>query len=1248
MNSLDIYKLGSGEYINGKYLIEANAGSGKTWQIATLYCWLIANEEKYQVNNIVVNTFTKSATAELRERIVNRLQEFYLNIKNVADKKSNSSLNKLNIPDDHWQSLCKNCAQVEIRLKEACEQSEFIKIHTIHSFMIDIIYDNAIVAGVALKTDIIDEQDEYKLWQESLAYAWRRALLTNDLQEYLSNTLSTTTHDKTYELIFANNLIKAFYYNSFADIDTLGETLNPLKNNPNVTVDTPENLGADNFQLWFELSLALSTKINNNQKELIDNLDNNINQQSYKTHQIMRYINSAIDYFFCAGGIQPSVNKVNIYECKNNIKKIFPNELLNKRKKTLKGILTLNPIFFEIEKIFNQWIEPITKFINFIQYHQTIFSYQSAQEYFTNQLQSRQQITFTEVINTAHQLITNGDGLSQKIISNFQKQNRVLLIDEFQDTDLLQWEIYQKLQKDVNHQNDLLLVVVGDPKQSIYQFRTADIYTYFRAKDEMHNTIILDSNYRAYPQTVNAVNQLFNVDNGFENSHINYTPSYSKKDFSKDENKLVDNQPYKLILFPDDVSSVADKTELAFTDMAKKILQIRQSQPQAEIAVLVNKNKQAEEVAVFLGKHKIPTINESNNYSSLAITSSFTHLLIAINKTYRLNNSLDNFIDNEILKLINIDDYNFANVLFSPLWLESQDISQFWQIFNQTDLNKISENEKKLIRQIKQYLLNFAQVWQNNGLLGIFKVLQNSGLEERLIANSWSVRDLKILEHLCLWLQQKTHNPEEQIILLKEIINNNINKNEVYGDCENILLTNNNHHNPVNIYTVFKAKGQQWDYVFCPFMWQGDDKRPAHYYQHDLQIPTNNGWHINIYDRANENIKNLIDQNYLEEKIRIFYVFVTRAIRGTYLYWEETAIDKKTNLTKEDKRPIAKIISKLLSKLTEEINPNEKNYWQIEKINSQIINDENCKSETDVVAEDNKHSADPFAIYSSSEKIVFPQTLRYISFSYLSKLFENKNLVNNEKINKAETNINQQVVAGIEFGIAVHSLIAEVLEKFQNQNINLKSEGNNNLDEVLNYIISNKYYLSQSENEELFRETLNKFVKNAIDHNLPFYADKKIIDLDKNSAQCEWAFTLKWDKVHNQKWQTYCDKINIPFVQLPESGFITGSLDAVVLDKQNNKFYIIDFKTNIVGNDRATEIENLSQLINQNYYQLQAAIYTLAFHRYLLNNFQNYQYQKNLGGVWFNFIRNGVEGRENYYSFTPDDLYINELNEIFV
>ena len=91
--------------------------------------------------------------------------------------------------------------------------------------------------------------------------------------------------------------------------------------------------------------------------------------------------------------------------------------------------------------------------------------------------------------------------MSDKIFSLYP----IAFIDEFQDTDKLQWEIFSSIYRldSVKRGN---VVVVGDPKQAIYSFRGADIDTYIEARHQINNLLSLDSNFRSNYNILSFIN----------------------------------------------------------------------------------------------------------------------------------------------------------------------------------------------------------------------------------------------------------------------------------------------------------------------------------------------------------------------------------------------------------------------------------------------------------------------------------------------------------------------------------------------------------------------------------------------------------------------------------------------------------------------------------------------------------------------------------------------------------------------
>ncbi len=116
--------------------------------------------------------------------------------------------------------------------------------------------------------------------------------------------------------------------------------------------------------------------------------------------------------------------------------------------------------------------------------------------------------SFNDMINDVHDSIMNGDG---KLVQKLRENYRYAIIDEFQDTNQLQWDIFKTIFLDSDDNN---IVVVGDPKQSIFSFQGADVGVYRTAIGEIKevNGRRLSTNYRSSDDIINACNELFKKD----------------------------------------------------------------------------------------------------------------------------------------------------------------------------------------------------------------------------------------------------------------------------------------------------------------------------------------------------------------------------------------------------------------------------------------------------------------------------------------------------------------------------------------------------------------------------------------------------------------------------------------------------------------------------------------------------------------------------------------------------------------
>lgn len=188
-------------------------------------------------------------------------------------------------------------------------------------------------------------------------------------------------------------------------------------------------------------------------------------------------------------------------------------------------------------------------------------------------------------------------------IEQVQKQFRAAIIDEFQDTDPIQWEIFRKLFSP----KTAIVYLVGDPKQSIYAFRNADLRVYFEAAAVFETRKHLDTNFRSTPPLVEALNALFSEGKeGWMGLEVTSVKSGSSIHFKEDgapiECFAVNGKPGRQGKFP---TSEMLETKI-FPYIASEIVSLTNKNIALhEIAVLVKDRFQGRDIVEFLKKRGI-------------------------------------------------------------------------------------------------------------------------------------------------------------------------------------------------------------------------------------------------------------------------------------------------------------------------------------------------------------------------------------------------------------------------------------------------------------------------------------------------------------------------------------------------------------------------------------------------------------------------------------------------------------------
>ncbi|MBS1566073.1 MAG: UvrD-helicase domain-containing protein, partial [Bacteroidetes bacterium] len=457
-------------------LIEASAGTGKTYSIAILALRLVL-EQNLSVKEILMVTFTKAAVAELEERI------------RLFTRTAWKCANGKEIADSNIRGLVERAVaqlgneEVEARLKDAVVLLDELSVRTIHGFCQQTLNEFAFETNQLFGADMLPDisviigEELNKFWRThitTLDEALLRRIWTKDMREDMHRLVKEHLEGKKYMGFDP----RQDYRISNA---TQQEWLKQLKSFPEEEEKLQQALYAF-IDTEKERLRAACEKNTHARKGLLPLLDN-------------------------AEAFADAVSKK---KSSAYIGTLFPDIL-----ERLEAIAELNEAYRKV-------IQAIRVQLNCLAILEVSLGVQHYKEH-------NNQLGYDDLIDNLHRAITRpGSG---PLIKGLQKKYKAVFIDEFQDTDRKQYEIFSSA-----FGAGTILFYIGDPKQSIYAWRKADIFTYFKARKEVLHRYEMNTNYRSSHAMIAAMNHFFLPLPGFdtfffggEEETIQYIPVESPK-----------------------------------------------------------------------------------------------------------------------------------------------------------------------------------------------------------------------------------------------------------------------------------------------------------------------------------------------------------------------------------------------------------------------------------------------------------------------------------------------------------------------------------------------------------------------------------------------------------------------------------------------------------------------------------------------------------------------------------------------
>jgi len=466
----------------------------------------------------------------------------------------------------------------------------------------------------------------------------------------------------------------------------------------------------------------------------------------------------------------------------------------------------------------------------------------------------------------------------ERLATLIREQFPVALIDEFQDTDPVQYRIFDSIYRLEANDEQTGLFLIGDPKQAIYAFRGADIYTYLRARqatDGRWHT--LDTNYRSSHAMVESVNHVFTRaeqrEQGrgaflFRDEHGNQVPFSDALAQGRKETLHVDGTPLTALTVwhlqsDQPVSGVVYRQQLA-ASCASEIVRLLNAGQQgraglvtpdntlrglrpADIAILVRDGKEAQAVRQQLTARGVRSVYLSDKDSVFAAQEA--HDLLSWLKACAEPDSERTL--RAALACITLD---------LPL----------------AELERLNQDELAWERRVMQFR-GYRAIWRSQGVLPMLRrLLHDFALPQTLMTRNDGERVLTNLLHLSELLQQAAAELDGEQALIRHL-GDHLALSGQAGEEQILRLESDEQ--LVKVVTIHKSKGLQYPLVFLPFICSS---KPVDGSRLPLQFHDADG-KSQISLQPTEALIQQADDERLAEDLRLLYVALTRSEHACWL-----------------------------------------------------------------------------------------------------------------------------------------------------------------------------------------------------------------------------------------------------------------------------------------------------------------------------------------------------------------------------
>ena len=1062
----------------------------------------------------------------------------------------------------------KACGELKDRIKQIKTNNNSSvdinssNIYTIHSFCLNTIKEFGISAKLPLSMEMLEDEDLDKFTN---IYIQNNVL--NDIS-YLKEIDINLDLDKIKKLLIDS--CKKYYLNDEGKEDksiiSLAKSSEDLSLKSNFLFLEKENL--DIFKI-VEIFHKIKT---------CDSIDD--------FYSLLPHLEENIEFF----NNNPNENKnalQNFYDDFCNIETINKGFNFNGHKTTSKEFKEFKQSeeFLYLKSLKDFFSKDSLSFVGY-----TYIFYKHVKNFYIEFLKYKsvnKEESFNDMIRFVREALKE-----EVFINKLKNKYKYGIIDEFQDTNQIQFDIFKTI---FLTDNDHHIVVVGDPKQSIYSFQGADVNVYKEAVKEIEskggNLRALNKNYRSSENVVTICNEMF-LNFGFSNP--SFTPSRFKNKADKDtkiyETKYLDNVAKSLYVIGKDEAefneydfahSVCEQIiDFTTKENDKTKLQILVDGVSRDVTfkdftVLCQKKSEMEPIKDALKKAGIPYIQYKND---------------SLFKGHEVKNVI------AILEALTIEDFTNNNRKYFYKVLKT--------VFFGYTLKEISDERFEYDNCCEMVLLqNWRDLIGNTTYEALFdEIINESKLYDNLKGHK-NIETISIYKQIfsySLSYLLENNNLSDLIIKLKKLSDN------IDEDEEGKLVAKSSDFDAVQIMTMHASKGLQFPIVICAS--KGKEKRDLGY------VHLIHGCSTKLVCNQNEIVKTDVREEYK----RLFYVAYTRAMNMLILPY----------FSKTDDNQFDGMIKGVLDKVIENNNDlvNVINYQKtpfeiLLKKSSEIIKSKNTSVRNSSNDMNNALSLNKELIKKSFKKSTYKHS--YTSLSHPKKEIDESNL-EGEELTGLDFDYNAVIIeqqyelskekskeyfSHFPKGSTMGTLIHEIFERLNFKNYN------NSLEDLVK-----KTYNSYG--FELIKENIDKtcdIVRNTMEASINFIGENneikqiKLSQIDECDKLTEAEFNFNLDK---EELRNYCN------------GFID------LLFRVQGKYAIIDWKSDNLneGFDSYASKEGIKYQVDDRY-SIQRVLYAYCLINWLSTKYLSLSkseiFDKYFGGIYYVFVKGTVNNTGN-------------------